>query len=167
MASGSNAPFEWVQSQDTELARVARSAGALRCALGVGLEALAKIGGHHELGFSSMEAYALERCERSARWVQESRALARRLVALPRIRAALEAGEISFSMAQAIAKAATAADEATWLTEATRCTVREMQRRVKDRDEANAGQSIEARSPSKDAVTLEITVDREARAGSP
>ena len=56
-----------VQLVNIPFARVARSAGALRHALGVGLEALARIGGHHDLGFSSMEAYALERCERSAR----------------------------------------------------------------------------------------------------
>ena len=52
---------------DLELARLARSSGMLRVELGDGLEALARVGGHHELGFATVEGYALERCERSAR----------------------------------------------------------------------------------------------------
>ena len=69
--------FETIEALDADLARHCHGAAALRLSLGRGLEALARIDGHHERGFSSLEAYALERCERGARWVQESRRLAK------------------------------------------------------------------------------------------
>jgi hypothetical protein len=113
MAGNTLAVFESIEAMDSALARLGRASGALRVGLGQGLEALARAGGHHELGFSSVEAYALERCERSTRWVQESRWLAQRLEELPAIRQAVLAGEISFSMAQVLAKVASD-DEAAW-----------------------------------------------------
>src|SRR6476620_4836108 len=82
--------FDSVRALDSELARFTRSSGLLRVALGDGLEALARRGGHHELGFATVEGYALERCERSARWVQESRWLSRRLAELPTVRRAVK-----------------------------------------------------------------------------
>jgi len=48
-----------LQSLDSELARLARSSGMLRVALGDGLEALARVGGQHELGFASVEGYGV------------------------------------------------------------------------------------------------------------
>src|SRR5215471_3912898 len=123
MAQGEGAmtvrEIEWL---DSELSRVALGVGALRLGLAEGLEALARCGGHHELGFASVEAYALERCERSTRWVQASRALARRLAGLPAMRAALVSGEIQWCMAQVIASAACAADERWWLEAARQRT---------------------------------------------
>ena len=68
---------------DQELARRAGEAGRLRFEMGRGLDLLQRSGGDHALGFSSIEAYALERCERSASWTQKARALASRLEALP------------------------------------------------------------------------------------
>ena len=67
--------FEALEALDAELCRVALGEGILRLSMAEGLEALAGCGGHHELGFASVEGYALERCERSARWVQSSRSL--------------------------------------------------------------------------------------------
>jgi hypothetical protein len=75
--------FESIEALDAELARRCHGAAAPRLSLGRGLEALARIAGHHERGFPSLEAYALERCERGTRWVQESRRLARSLEGLP------------------------------------------------------------------------------------
>src|SRR4051812_22577459 len=92
--------FEALEALDAELCRIAMSVGFLRVAMAEGLEALARCGGHLELGFASVEGYALERCERSARWVQGSRSLARKLAELPAIRRALVRGEIGFCMAQ-------------------------------------------------------------------
>ncbi|HEV8247244.1 MAG TPA: hypothetical protein VGP93_15810, partial [Polyangiaceae bacterium] len=53
---------------DAELIRLGRGVAALRLRVGEALEALGSSGGHHELGFSSLEAYARERCEQSGRW---------------------------------------------------------------------------------------------------
>src|SRR5262245_43948476 len=109
--------FETLEALDAELCRVSLSVGVLRLTMAEGLEALARCGGHHELGFASVEGYALERCERSARWVQGSRLLARRLAELPLIRRALVRGEIGLCMAQVIAGVAHAEDEARWVEE--------------------------------------------------
>jgi hypothetical protein len=171
---GSTPPrFESVEAMDRELACLARSGGALRCKLGAGLEALARCSGHHELGFSSLESYALERCERSARWVQESRAIARRLEELPCLRRALLTGEVSFSMAQVVGKVARAENERAWLAELEVRTVREMQQLVRGRaaptstaseDDgslANDGPGDELSASDEELTTLTVTVDRE------
>jgi hypothetical protein len=47
--------FEALQALDAQLCNVASSVGALRLAMAEGLEALARCGGHHDLGFASVE----------------------------------------------------------------------------------------------------------------
>ena len=108
-------PFEKLQALDRELARLARKSGSLRLALGLGLDVLARTGGHTRLAFASIEAYALERCERSATWASQSRELAVRSQDLPCLRRALISGRLSWSMALEIARVATAEDEAQWI----------------------------------------------------
>src|SRR5438874_3972028 len=95
---GSRLPFEALEALDAQLRGVALNLGVLHLTVAEELEALGRCNGHHALGFSTMEAYALERCERSSRWVQASRCLARRLERLPLVRRALMDGEIGFSM---------------------------------------------------------------------
>src|SRR5262245_1427275 len=154
---GTSMSFEALDALDAELCRVALSVGVLRLAMAEGLEALARCGGHHELGFASVEGYALERCERSARWVQGSRSLARRLAELPAIRRALIRGEIGFCMAQVIAGVARADDEEQWVAEARQRTVREMRALVR---EGTGPESVFA-AADEPRVTLTVTVDRE------
>ena len=149
--------LEMLEALDAELCRVALGEGILRLAMAEGLEALARCGGHHELGFASVEGYALERCERSARWVQGSRSLARRLAELPAIRRALVRGEIGFCMAQVIAGVARADDEKQWVEEARRRTVREMRALLRD----GMGPEPVFASADEPRVTLAVTVDRE------
>ena len=73
-------PAGEVAQLDAELYRLARGAGRLRLRIG---QALHRLGdGVHELGFSTLGAYALERCCRGGRWAAESRTLARRLHSL-------------------------------------------------------------------------------------
>ena len=170
MRLGRFAPFESVEQMDAELARLARSDGALRLGMGMGLEALAQKGGHHEMGFSSLEAYALERCERSARWVQQSRKVARQLGELPAIRKALLAGELSWSMASLLANEATGDDEVLWLAEARGRTLREMRHRMAALRRLRAGGQPETGEQDETAdilgadeefTVLTVTVDRE------
>jgi hypothetical protein len=75
-------PFSEALRLDAELVRLARGASALRLAIGGALEALWSSSGHHELGFSSLEAYARERCERTGRWAADTRTLASKLESL-------------------------------------------------------------------------------------
>src|SRR3982751_360659 len=170
-------PFETVESLDAELSEVALAGGLLQVRLAEGLEVLGRCAGHHELGFSSIEAYALERCERSARWVQGLRALARRVAGLPAVRQALVSGEIRLSMAHVIAGVATPADEAWWLVAARGRTVRQMRQLVRERKRDKEGGELPPAdadgepnaSPGgapemfaeEDRATLTVTVDRE------
>src|SRR5215218_3630230 len=102
-----DACFDNIEALDRELARTARKSGPLRLAMGLGLEALARGSGHARLGFTSIEDYGRERCERGPTCISQSRRLARRTSALPRLRAALFSGRINWSMAQTLARVAT------------------------------------------------------------
>jgi len=119
-------PFSEVDRLDAELVRLGRGASALRLFVGEALERLGAMGGHHELGFSSLDAYAPERCERTGRWAADTRALARQLGSLPRTRAALRAGTIRWSAAELLARHVSAESEGEWLERARGATVREL-----------------------------------------
>ena len=132
---------------EAELARLGRQEPLLRLRLGELLDALARSGGHHELGFSSLEAYALERCGQSARWCRSTRGLARRLRdrGLPSIRQALRSGRLTWSMAELLAAHGSLDDEALLLEAAASRTYREMKawlrERLDERGAADAGAS--------------------------
>ncbi len=111
---------------DESLAREGRGAARVRLRIGEALDRLAVMSGFGELGFSSLAAYAHERCERGGRWAVASRTLARRLAGLPRTRRALEEGTLLWSMAEVLAAHATAENEAELLEVARERTVRQM-----------------------------------------
>jgi hypothetical protein len=120
-----------VERLDAALAARARQEAGLRLRLGQVLEVLGR-GQHFELGFSSVAAYALERCDRSVRWVEGARCLARRLEPLPALRRAMAFGRVSWSMGELLARVAQPHDEARWIEAAEGQTVREMRGRVLD-----------------------------------
>jgi len=133
-----DACFEELEAVDREISRLSRSAGALRFAVAIGLSALAK-GGYRDLGFPSMAAYGLERCERRWRWTEQSLALARRAANLPLLRAALLAGRVSWSKAVTIARVAGPSDEAEWLAAASTLSVKKLQERARAKAGHGAG----------------------------
>jgi len=166
-ATGSvDASFEELAAVDRELSRLARSAGALRFAIALGLSALAK-GGYRELGFPSMVAYGLERCERRSRWTEQSLALVRRAAELPLVRAALLAGRVSWSKAVTIARVASPGDEAEWLAVASTLSVKKLQERTRakaghgagngDGDDDDSGVEVDDEA----RCTLTVTVNAE------
>ena len=117
-------PASEVAQLDDELYRLARGAGRLRLRIGQALHRLGE--GVHELGFSTLGAYALERCCRGGRWAAESRALACRLHSLPHLAEAVETGSIGWSMAELLARHATPQTEAALLQVARGETVQAM-----------------------------------------
>jgi hypothetical protein len=121
-----DACFENIRELDDALARTAQKSGSLRFALGVGLDALARSGGHAELGFTSIDDYGQERCERGATWIRQSRQLARRVSELPCLRRALISGRISWSMAAQLVRSATLENEGHLLQLAASSTVARM-----------------------------------------
>jgi len=154
----SGCSLERLEALDAELARRAREAGRLRFEMGRGLDFLERCAGHHALGFSSIEAYALERCERSASWTQKARGLARRLEALPAMADALISGSLTWSMAALLATVASSDDADFWLAEAAGRTLREMKALVLERRGAPASEPVEAEEALR---TLTLTVPRE------
>ncbi|MFW6067935.1 MAG: hypothetical protein ACOC97_06330, partial [Myxococcota bacterium] len=68
-----------VAALDAELRALGRGDGRLRLALGEALETMRRTQGHHALGFSSIEAYARERCGLGPGVTRQLRAVARRL----------------------------------------------------------------------------------------
>src|SRR6185436_19842911 len=137
MGCGGSAPerFESIELLDAQLVSMTREEASLRLRLGQVLEVMQRKACCFELGFSSLAAYALERCERSARWVEVACCLARRLEALPLLRAALATGHVSWSKAELLARLfarreAQPQNEAEWLDLAQRHTLRELRREV-------------------------------------
>ena len=89
--------MEGLREADLKVARLGRGASRLRLRIGEGLDRMAERGWMFNLGFSSLEGYVLERCERESRWCRDTRGLARRLRrkwgrGLPAIRAAVLEG---------------------------------------------------------------------------
>src|SRR5690606_22910836 len=146
---------ESLERCDAELARLGRTAGALRLDLGEALDALVQSSGHHELGFSSPRAYALERCERGPRWAADSCALARRLRELPLLRGALGRGALSWSMVELLARHATPQSEAALVLEATGLTVRQMRKRLA-RDAGDGSATVVHGEPERRRLTLTL-----------
>lgn len=127
---GSGMVSRSLQELDAELVARARSAAAWRLRVAQVLEVLARLELFFQLGFSSLAAYALERCERGGRWVGAARCVARRLEALPALRRALATGQLSWSVAELVSSVARPEDEARWLVLAQGHTVRELRQRV-------------------------------------
>jgi hypothetical protein len=157
-------PFSEVSRLDAELVRIGRGASAVRLAVGEALDALSASGGHHELGFSSLEAYAHERCERTGRWAADTRALARKLHGLPRTREALCSGIIGWSAAELLARHVTSNSEVDWLERARESTVRELRALLADAgvrvddddaDEPEATRTLSVRATREDGWMFE------------
>lgn len=146
-----------LQALELELIKVVRAESAFRLRLGQAFEAVSR-GRHFDLGFSSVAAYALERAERGARWVEAARCLARRLEGLPALRRAVALGEVSWSAAELVARVAHAADERQWIEAAQSHTVRELRELVKlaARREGDSGRADEHR-------TLQVEVEDHER----
>jgi hypothetical protein len=150
-------PYSEVLRLDAELVRVARGASALRLAIGAALHALGSSGGHHELGFSSLDAYTRERCERAGRWAADTRALWHRLQSLPATREALEIGALGWSTAELLARHVTAESELTWLEKARGVTVRELRALLATESKSDVDDEAE-QEPKR---TLTVSADRE------
>jgi hypothetical protein len=150
--------FDELLALDAELFRLSRGMAAVRLRIGEALAALADHGGHHDLGFSSLEAFAAERCERSARWAAETRALARRLRGLPLLRRALRLGTLGWSAVELVARRATPETEQDWLERAQGMTVRALRNLIHGCAEAERAGDADEEEP---AHLLTVTVDRE------
>jgi hypothetical protein len=163
-----------VERLDVMLAERSQAETPVRLRLGQALEVLGR-GGHLDLGFSSVAAYSLERCDRSVRWVEAARRLARRLENLPELRRAMAFGSVSWSMGELLAGVARPQDEARWLETARSRTVRQMRglaqaamAEASPAERAACGSALDEHNSSTtvphdthDRCTLTCTVDQE------
>lgn len=122
----------YILEADGELARLGRGEAQLRLRIGELLDALFVSRGHHELGFSSIDAYVVERCQRSRSWGRTTRGLAKRLRqrGLSSVRRALMSGQLGFSMAEILVRHATRQNQDALVAEALSSTVRGMQAKL-------------------------------------
>lgn len=143
-----------VIAADRRVVELCRGGGRLRLRVGEALHVLDETGGIADLGFSSLRNYARERCEQGPRWAAESRGLARRLLGsgdggLPRVRAGVMSGQLSWSMAELVARHAQPEEEAELLDAAAQRTVAQMVDWIAARAEAkNAAADADAASTS-------------------
>ncbi|MBX3249806.1 MAG: hypothetical protein KF901_21695 [Myxococcales bacterium] len=107
---------------DAELFVLARGLGRVRLQVGLALVALGR--DHRELGFRSLATYARQQLSRSKGWAGESRAVASRLLELPRMLATFWEGRLSWSMVALLSRFATAEDEVELLEATAGMTVR-------------------------------------------
>ena len=119
-------PLSELQRLDARLCAWGRGQAALRLRIGELGEALGSSQGHRKLGFSKIGDYALQRCGKSGSWLGQCRSVARTVSSLPTMRAALCAGELSFSMAVEIAPKTTPQTEDAVMARARGATVRQM-----------------------------------------
>ena len=139
---------------DTRLAVLGRGFASLRLTLAEGLMHLDTVGGFKRLGFPTLESYAREALGRTGRWASDVRGLAKRLAALPRLRAEVQAGRMSLSMAELVVRVATPDDEAAWVVRAARMNIRQMRAELKDRKL----EVVDDEAPAR--VSIAVTVDK-------
>ena len=140
-----------IERMDRRLAELGRADGRWRLQLGDLLERFTRLGGPTYFASPSPGAYGVQFVGRTARWCDDSRAMARRLDELPLLRAALATGRMGWSMIELLSRHATAATEADLLLAARGKTVRAMK-------ETLLAASDETPPPDSERSTLETTV---------
>ena len=111
------------------------------------------------LGYGSMIEYLQRACGYAPSTAFERMRVAEALEALPAMRGALAAGEVSFSAVKALSRVATPDDEGAWLAAIQHCTVREIEDATRghhpgDGPDAAPDPAIETRT-----LKLELTPD--------
>jgi hypothetical protein len=134
MASDQTAidPRNWQQIHQ-ELARLARSKGALDAEEATWLAAAVRGSVHLRLGLGSMREYLERLFGYTPRVAKERLRVAESLQALPAMRQALARGELTWSAVRELSRIATAETEPAWIDKARDKTVREVEQMVAGR----------------------------------
>ncbi len=114
-----------------ELRALVAARGPLRRALAAVAGQLVRARSWERLGFARLRDYAVERAGHSARSLQDLARVDAALAGLPRIETALVEGELTWTKARLLCRAACADDEALWVSFAREKTARELSREVR------------------------------------
>ncbi len=118
---------------DRTLRGLARRRAALDVEEAAWLRRARALGVHRELGFASFFEYVERVLGYAPGPARERLRVADALAALPKLRAAMTAGEVAYSAARELTRVATVDTEAAWLTAAAKHTVREIEDMVSGR----------------------------------
>jgi len=114
---------------------------------------------YRELGFPSLEVYATQQLGFSRNRFLQFRRLAGDLERLPRLREAVERGEIGWTKAQLVTRAATEATEEEWVDRGRRLSRRELAAEVKRaRDTRPADRELGLDAPAASAADPPTTL---------
>jgi hypothetical protein len=137
---------------DPALRRVSVARNRIDRQMGRRLDRLRRMGAYKRFGTPRLGDYAENRLELGARSAQEMARVAKRLEELPLLRAACDAGTLTFSHLRLLAGAVTPATEAHWLDRARDLTVRELRHALEAEDEDDA---LEAAAPDSEETEHE------------
>ena len=144
---------------EARLAELARSGAPARRVLAALAGQLVVRRAWDRLGYVRPRDYAVERLGLSSRQVQDLAHVDRELRRLPRIDAAFVAGELTWTKARLLCRAATPEDELDWLDLARHLTARALAREVRavDARSLEAGGVVETDEDGVDVVPRETS----------
>ncbi|MBK7074725.1 MAG: HNH endonuclease [Myxococcales bacterium] len=132
-AAGAAAAADDWRVVDRTLRGLARRRAALDVEEAAWLRRARALGVHRELGFASFFEYVERVLGYAPGPARERLRVADALAALPKLRAAMSAGDVAYSAARELTRVATVDTEAAWLTAAAKHTVREIEDMVSGR----------------------------------
>ncbi|MBK7196605.1 MAG: HNH endonuclease [Myxococcales bacterium] len=131
-AAGPPGSDDW-RVVDRTLRGLARRRAALDVEEAAWLRRARALGVHRELGFATFFEYVERILGYAPGPARERLRVADALAALPKLRAAMTAGDVAYSAARELTRVATVDTEAAWLTAAAKHTVREIEEMVSGR----------------------------------
>lgn len=123
--------LELAKRLDARIRFVHRNRNQLKAELASLILHMDEKGLHRHLGFASVIAYASQALGWSPGHTRDVLAMARRLVALPKLRAKFESGAATWTSVRAAASVATPEDEDVWVERVDTWTVRDLERAAK------------------------------------
>jgi len=151
-----------------ELRGLVIARGPLRRALAGVAGQLVATRAWERLGFARLRDYAVERTGHSARSLQDLARVDAALAGLPRVKAALVEGELTWTKARLLCRVASVDDEALWVAFAREKTARALSREVRAVDvgalESGAATTDEDGVPEEECETVQLRCTPAVRA---
>ncbi len=129
-ATSLSAELHIARSLDEQLVAARKVQRGAEHRLAVLLAEVADTGGFRLLGYASIEQYAMAALELTSRVARDLLRIGRSMPELPRLNAALAAGEVDWTKAREVVRVATAETDASWTERAQTMSARVIEREV-------------------------------------